>query len=86
MTGDGNALGGEGFVSGVGQAGDLIHLEARVAADMSVPPGATSISSVGPNAHLDFRPGSSGVIPEPLTVLGVLLGVGGLGCYIRKRR
>ena len=30
--------------------------------------------------------GGFGVIPEPLTMLGVCMGIGGLGQYIRKRR
>jgi len=29
---------------------------------------------------------SSGVIPEPLTMIGMALGLGSIGCYIRRRR
>jgi len=35
--------------------------------------------------HLDFE-GSGTVIPEPLTMLGVFLGLGSVGVYIRRRR
>ena len=55
-------------------------------ADPLVSPGDTNVTD-----HIlgiDSGPGGSGngVIPEPLTMLGLFLGLGGIGAYIRRRR
>lgn len=46
------------------------------------------LTDVGGTDAVDFQIDSieSGVIPEPLTMLGMFIGLGGVGAYIRKRR
>jgi len=39
----------------------------------------------GTDDHLDFE-GSGTVVPEPLTMMGMFLGLGSVGAYIRRRR
>jgi hypothetical protein len=35
---------------------------------------------------LDEESGQGGAVPEPLTILGLIMGAGGVACYLRKRQ